>query len=284
VILTSRLPNSTYLASKSNLDSTPLIFLSQPQSKTVDEYGLATFSCEVTGGVAPYSYQYKKNGANVGTDSSTLSFAAAATDNAASITVVVTDSAGTVITSAAATLGVTSYAFTVDGVTQYYQLSSSVSLAGDFVVSFNYKGSAGNYYPLIGRDDGTLLARIDNNGTLRVFVGSALITSTAVINNNVNHIIEIVRVGQVLTLKIDGVTAGTVNSSSTLGTVSFSRLAERLGSYTSGQFKKLIVSSAGVSTLNLPLNNKSQGANQIATVGSINATIVNYNAAGWTAL
>lgn len=50
----------------------PLSFVSQPQSKTVDEYSLATFSCEVTGGVAPYSYQYKKNGVNVGTNSANL--------------------------------------------------------------------------------------------------------------------------------------------------------------------------------------------------------------------
>lgn len=85
---------------------TPLSFVSQPQSKTVDEYSLATFSCEVTGGVAPYTYQWKKSGANVGTNSSALSFTAAATDKNASITVVVTDSVGTVITSSAAILGV----------------------------------------------------------------------------------------------------------------------------------------------------------------------------------
>jgi hypothetical protein len=59
---------------------TPLSFVSQPQSTTVDEYSTATFTCAVTGGGAPYSYQYKKNGTNVGTDSAALSFTAAATD------------------------------------------------------------------------------------------------------------------------------------------------------------------------------------------------------------
>lgn len=95
-----------------------LSFVAQPQSKTVDEYALATFSCEVTGGVAPYSYQWKKDGVNVGANSAALSFTAASADKNASITVTVTDSTGSVITSTAALLSVMRNVVSFNGTTQ----------------------------------------------------------------------------------------------------------------------------------------------------------------------
>ena len=213
---------STYIAQILNSGGI-LSFVSHPQSKTVDEYALATFSCEVTGGVAPYTYQYKKNGVNVGTNSDTLSFVTSADDNGASITVVVTDSVGSVITSSAAVLGVTSYGFRLDGVTQKIQLSSDVVLTGDFDVSFRYKGTAGNYFPLLVKEDGTVFARIDAGGTMRVFVGSGVLTTSTVINDNVDRLISIVRVGQALSIKINGVTNVSSNSASNVGTVTFSK-------------------------------------------------------------
>ncbi|GGP37415.1 hypothetical protein GCM10009347_01730 [Shewanella algicola] len=263
---------------------TTLSFVSQPQSKTVDEYALATFSCEVTGGVAPYSYQYKKNGANVGTNSAALSFAADATDNAASITVVVTDSAGTSITSTAAALGVTSYAFITDGLTQFISLSSEIVLSGDFDVLFTYKGLAADYKTFMAAANNDRFARFDLNGAVRMYCGYATPTSTTKVTDNTSRLIRFRRVGQVSSVYINGVLEGVVDNSISLGTVKLSKLMEASGSYAKGAITKLSVDSAGLKILEIPLNNKSQGANQLATVGSINATIVNYNAAGWTAV
>lgn len=115
---------------------TPLSFVSQPQSKTVDEYSLATFSCEVTGGVAPYSYQWKKNGINLGANSAALSFTAAAADKNASITVVVVDNVGTVVISTAAVLGViVSRNFTTfDPVLQTHMTMQTAKVMTDYEV------------------------------------------------------------------------------------------------------------------------------------------------------
>jgi hypothetical protein len=248
-----------------------LAFTSQPQATTVDEYAIATFSCEVTGGVAPYSYQYKKNGANVGADSSTLSFAAAATDNAASITVVVTDSVGSVITSTAAVLSVTSYAYQFDGVTQYASLSSSVALiVGDKVsVTVGFGGATSSFRTIFDSESSSSRTVLRTLGGVWDIIGG--------------------------TLKVDGVdrVSGDVAPLSGFHLIEFTSLGTGNVKYVGnnfafsayGEFKiyNLNITRAAGNVL-LPLNNKSQGANQLATVGGISATIVNYNADGWVAI
>lgn len=248
-----------------------LTFISQPQSKTVDEYALATFSCEVAGGVAPYSYQYKKNGVNVGTSSAALSFTAAAADKNALIMVTVTDSVGTVITSSAAILGVTSYAYQFDGVTQYSSLSSSVILvAGDKVIAMVGFGG-------------------DPSGFRTIFdsEGSASRTALRVLNGTFDSIGG--------TLKVDGVLKvnGDASPSSGFHLIEFTSLGNGNIRYLGnnyafsayGEFKIYnlsIIRAAG--NISIPLNNKSQGAVQLATIGSRIANIINYNPAGWVAI
>jgi len=77
----------------------------QPANLSVYENALANFTIAATASSGTNSYQWKKNGVNVGTDSTTLSFTAALSDNAALITCDVTDDNGTV-TSSTATLTV----------------------------------------------------------------------------------------------------------------------------------------------------------------------------------
>ena len=73
----------------------------QPKSQTVDEGSSVTFSVVATG-TAPLSYQWKKNGSNIsGATSSTYKISSAKTSDAGSYTVTVSNSVGSVTSSAA---------------------------------------------------------------------------------------------------------------------------------------------------------------------------------------
>lgn len=272
---------------------TPLSFVSQPQSKTVDEYSLATFSCEVTGGVAPYTYQYKKNGANVGTNSAALSFTAAATDKNASITVTVTDSAGTAITSTTAALAVVSYAFQFDGTTQNAVLSSPVaaSILSTFEVSVDIYITeivAANQ-AIFGGDN------IAANGNFALFtyngvVNSQLPTTTgarygsgATLNLNAWNTVKLSWDLTTMKIIVNGVD-GNVSSTNVTG-INVTTLASFATSIRKKcRLRNFEAKVNGVTVGFTPLNNKSQGANQAATVGSTDAAIVNYNASGWASI
>ncbi len=89
---------------------TPLAFGTQPANTTVAANTTATFSVSVSGGTAPYVYNWYKNGSLVSAGNSpSYSFTAVAGDNGAVFKAVVTDSASPVasVTSANATLTVT---------------------------------------------------------------------------------------------------------------------------------------------------------------------------------
>jgi Zn-dependent metalloprotease len=82
---------------------------SQPSSVTVAPGATASFSVAATGGTAPYSYQWMRNGANIaGANSAGYSLTAQTTDSGAVFSVKVTDSATTptTATSSGATLTV----------------------------------------------------------------------------------------------------------------------------------------------------------------------------------
>jgi Zn-dependent metalloprotease len=86
-----------------------LAISSQPASITVVAGAIANFSVTATGGVAPYKYQWMRNGANIaGATAPTYSFTAQSSDNGAGFSVTVTDSAPTPasVSSSTATLTV----------------------------------------------------------------------------------------------------------------------------------------------------------------------------------
>jgi beta-galactosidase len=85
--------------------ATPPVILSQPQSQSVPIGQAVTFNV-LASGSAPLSYQWSKDGAPVGTNSSSIAIASAQNTDAGTYTVTITNSAGSV-TSAAATLSVT---------------------------------------------------------------------------------------------------------------------------------------------------------------------------------
>lgn len=251
-------------------------FLSQPQSKTVDEYSLATFSCEVSGGVAPYSYQWKNRGITVGTNSPNVSFVASAADNGASITITVTDSAGNVITSSAAILDVTSYIFSLDGVTQHISLSSAINVGVGDLLRIKFKAPTS-----VTSDFRHIITSDSNFSTIFRLSPDGFYT---VASN---------------TLKVDGVTKtsssaypldGLIHSAELTCTSAFamSIIGAQWQTFPSSvlrRFDNMLIGFehvvGGVVVKSIPLNNKSLGANQLAAVGSVNAAIINYNASGW---
>ncbi len=86
------------------LRSEPLTISAQPADQTVNNGATANFSVTAAGGTAPLSYQWKFNGSNVGTNSSSYSRTAAYADQGGQVTVVVTDANSLTVTSNAATL------------------------------------------------------------------------------------------------------------------------------------------------------------------------------------
>jgi hypothetical protein len=263
----------------------PPSLVSQPQSKTVDEYALATFSCEVTGGVAPYSYQWKKNAANVGTNSAALSFTAAATDKNASITVVVTDSAGTSITSTAAVLGVTSYYFKRDGLTQYFALSSYIDTTTGDVIQLDFKAtdavSAILQTLMGGAESGWSTSRvaIQNGALVLTRFSSVLIDGVTKSNGS-----AIASDGAWHTLKFTIPDIYTLARIRSVGSFFDQRSGSPASEHSPNGIRNFSVTRAGVKLVNNPLNNKSLGSAQVGSVSGINATIANYNAAGWTVI
>ena len=77
----------------------PPVITTPPANRTVTAGQTATFSV-VTAGTAPFTYQWKRGSVNVGTNSATLTITNAQTANAGSYTCVVSNSAGTVTTTA----------------------------------------------------------------------------------------------------------------------------------------------------------------------------------------
>jgi hypothetical protein len=294
VILTTTFNNSTYLAPISNLNPPlpQISFVSQPQSKTVDEYSLATFSCEVAGGAAPYNYQWKKNAINVGTNSEALAFTAAVNDNNASVTVVVTDSTGASITSTAAVLYVTSYRFILDGVTQHHNTSQRlIDISGDIDVSVHMRQAAAlNLYEmLIGQTQTTATAnsefmlRVRDSGNIYITVGGVTVgfsNTNRIPTSNIDVVTRVTLVGTVLNLYYNDILVETLPF--TRGTVTEPAAVTRLGGVLANGNGiigwKGSLDNASINGVIMPLNNKSLGANQ---VGDITSTIVNYNATGW---
>lgn len=77
-----------------------------PATKSVAVGAALTLTVAVSGGVAPYTYSWTKDGNKVGGNTATYNVASAAAGNAGKYKVVVTDAAGKVITSIECTVTV----------------------------------------------------------------------------------------------------------------------------------------------------------------------------------
>jgi Zn-dependent metalloprotease len=132
---------------------------SNPANVTVAPGAVASFSVTASGGTAPYTYQWMRNGANiVGATSPSYSFTAQTVDSGAGFSAKVTDSAApaTTATSATATLTVSSGTATEQIVNGSFE-SGTTGWAGTTGVIGNYAGQTAY--------DGTRFAWLGGNGT-----------------------------------------------------------------------------------------------------------------------
>lgn len=166
---------------------------------------------------------------------------------------------------------VKSYVYRLDGLTQYYQFSSGLSISSGSTVSFKVKGvkSIGARVSLIKGDsdiyihgNGNIYCRDGGGSTAGVISvdGDGFSNNPPFIFDGEEHEISVkmYRVAEFLYLGTD-FDAG-LNPRYLL----------------SGSIYELMVTEGDLKTTHLPLTNKAQGAVQLPTVGGVSATIINY--------
>jgi hypothetical protein len=124
------------------------------------------------------------------------------------------------------------------------------------------------------------------------FGGNWVLSSSSVSQTVGKHKVNLKRVGGVYSVAVnDGVWIGFPSNYNLITYIDF--IARAFGStsyeYLDGYCDRLKIwtggdRNSGVLAHHIPLNNKSQGANQLATVGNVNADIFSYNASGWVAI
>ncbi len=130
---------------------------SQPASVSVAPGATASFAVTAAGGTAPYTYQWKRNGASIaGATSAGYSFTAQSTDNGAVFSVVVGDAASGSVTSGNATLTVGTV-LPVERVTNGGFESSTTGWSGTTGVIGSFSGQTAY--------EGTRFAWLGGNGT-----------------------------------------------------------------------------------------------------------------------
>jgi Zn-dependent metalloprotease len=130
---------------------------SQPASVSVAAGATASFAVTAAGGTAPYTYQWKRNGANIaGANSAGYSFTAQTADNGAVFSVAVGDAAAGSVTSGNATLTVGTVV-PVERVTNGGFESSTTGWSGTTGVIGNYSGQTAY--------EGTRFAWLGGNGS-----------------------------------------------------------------------------------------------------------------------
>lgn len=155
----------------------------QPASKTVSAGQAATFSVSATG-TAPLTYQWKKNGANVGTNASSYTTpATSASDNNAKFTVTVTNSVSSA-TSNAATLTVNvPPAITTQPANQNVNVGQtakfSVVAAGSGTLSYQWKKNGANVGTNASSYTTPATTSSDNNAQFTVTVTDSVSSVTS---------------------------------------------------------------------------------------------------------
>jgi len=164
-----------------------------------------------------------------------------------------------------------------DGATKYWKLTSPVTIPQGGSIEFDLYRPSGlartNEYVISGESDTN--TAIFFGGESSLLVGSSgYIASLTVDGSEVN---EAPADGSFY--KISAVSTTNLSEVKNLGCrFSFERLIL-------GAFKDLIIKDSQGEIINhIPLTNKSQGATQLATVGNVNATMINYTGDEWEPL
>jgi Zn-dependent metalloprotease len=199
---------------------------SNPASITVAPGSVANFSVTATGGTAPYTYQWMRNGANIaGASAASYSLTAQTTDNGAGFSAKVTDSATTptTATSATATLTVSSGTATERVINGSFE-SGTTGWAGTTGVIGSYAGQTAY--------DGTRFAWLGGNGTTasETITQAVVLPSTAT-SANLTFALHIDTAETTTTTQYDKLVVTVKNSAGTvLGTLAtYSNLNKATG-------------------------------------------------------
>lgn len=180
---------------------------------------------------------------------------------------------------------VINYVARLDGISQRWSFSDVRTLEGDFEVAFDVlmdgtpplvlMGGA-NRFGCIFFNEGKFNFR-DINDVTRTTVNTFSSAGDTV------YSVRVLISSGVISVSIDGVDQPLSGNTSNFTGLYLRYLAVRDSDnfYLKGYIKSFELIESGVKTIAIPLTNKAQGATQLATVGSVNATMVNYTEDVW---
>lgn len=182
---------------------------------------------------------------------------------------------------------VVNYVARLDGATKSWQLTSPITIPAstDCAIRFKINGSRDNYEGIFRSADSSDWLRFTPESIGTNLQGN--ISGSFV--GGVPYSALMIRSGQersfTLRREAGRFYADIDEQSFTLSLISGQFLIDVLcefgGGYFAGYISNFEVEIDGVITNSIPLTNKSQGATQIATVGSVNATMLNYTGDEW---
>lgn len=163
----------------------------------------------------------------------------------------------------------------LDGATKSWQLTSPINLIANDVVELSFVGGQiSNAFAMFFESDSRNFYLSTTSDSLNFRVKAAF--GTPMLN------------GQEIENMITPVPASGVNniSAATVGAEVLSYITSRAGSslFLNLAVYNFRVRRNGVVIHEIPLTNKSQGATQLATVGNVNATMLNYTGDEWETL
>lgn len=168
---------------------------------------------------------------------------------------------------------VINYVARLDGLSQYWQLSESIAILTGHTIEFIFGGftNSGSYKRFVGSRDFSVSVDSGPQGSRFRLEGSAATLDGAFVDPN-----------NLTAIPTEGDSMLVVTPLSGFSLESIGNLPGRSDREVAAYIYSFRVKDAAGNILNeIPLTNKDQGATQIATVGSVNATMPNYSADVW---
>lgn len=172
-----------------------------------------------------------------------------------------------------------------DGLTQYALLSSPLVVpAGvDFELEVAVSGLNPSAYQSIfsGSKIDNFFRSLSNGDGIQVYAGGYVVTwSTTGFNPSARHVYLLKRVGPTISILVDGEVKATRSGSTQAVEVDRLMRSWTTSSYTTGLLESFKLSIAGVLSNAIMFNQRNQNVQQ-ASVGSVNAAIINHTEAMW---
>jgi len=179
------------------------------------------------------------------------------------------------------------YVARLDGATQYWQLSEDITIpeSTPFRIKIQAELDRDNTRHVFSnyKADDFRLISVSQLSAAQLFVGGNSGFYSNLNPSEVVSTVEVVGDGSSYVVIIDGAAA---SSALQVGVITFNSIGGKWGATTNamiglGVHSNLSVEINHALTHEIPLTNKAQGATQLATVGNVNATMVNYTEAVW---